>query len=144
MDLRTATIGMARGSGCQRLMDYLELVKVRLVVMILVVTMVGFYMGAPGVPDWWQLLHLLLGVACAAGGALALNAYIEREVDALMPRTQTRPVPDGRIQPLAALRFGIGTTVCWLLYLALAVQIWSAVLTGAIIGSHPFDFTPLQ
>src|SRR4029450_1329926 len=90
------------------------------------------------------LLHLLLGVAFAAGGSLALNAYIEREVDALMPRTQTRPVPDGRIQPLAALRFGIVTTVCGLLYLALVVHPWSAVLTGAIIGSYLFGYTPLK
>ena len=71
MELRTATLGMVRVPVCQRLMDYLELVKVRLVVMVLVVTMVGFYMGMPGVPDWWRLLHLLLGVAFAAGGALA-------------------------------------------------------------------------
>jgi len=144
MEPRTATIGMARVSVCQRLMDYLELVKVRLVVMILVVTMVGFYMGAPGIPDWWQLLHLLLGVAFAAGGALALNAYIEYEVDALMPRTQTRPVPDGRIQPLAALRFGLVITLCGLLYLAVVVQPWSAVVTGVIVGSYLFGYTPLK
>src|ERR687887_2294872 len=97
--------------------------------------MVGFYMGAPGLPDWGRLLHLLLGVALAAGGSLALNAYIEREVDALMPRTQTRPVPDGRIQPLAALRFGLVTTACGLLYLVVVGHPWSAVLTGTIIGS---------
>jgi heme o synthase len=144
MEPRTATIDMARVSVCQRLMDYLELVKARLLVMILVVTMVGFYMGAPGIPDWWQLLHLLLGVACAAGGALALNAYIEREVDALMPRTQTRPVPDGRIQPLAALRFGLVTTFCGLLYLAVVVHPWSAVVTGVIVGSYLFGYTPLK
>jgi protoheme IX farnesyltransferase len=128
-------------------MDYLELAKMRLVLMILVVTMVGFYMGTPGVPDWGQLLHLLhllLGVALAAGGALALNAYIEREVDALMLRTQTRPVPDGRIQPLAALRFGTVTTVFGLLYLALVVHPWSAVLTAVIIGSYLFGYTPLK
>ena len=71
---------------CQRIiMDYLELAKARLVLMILVVTMVGFYMGA--VPDWGAVASLL-GVAFAAGGSLALNAYIEREVDALMPRTR--------------------------------------------------------
>jgi len=144
MELRTATIGMARVSVCQRLMDYLELVKARLVVMILVVTMVGFYMGVPGVPDWWRLLHLLLGVAFAAAGALALNAYIEREVDALMTRTQTRPVPDGRIQPLAARRFGIVITLGGLLYLAVVVEPWSAVLTGAIVGSYLFGYTPLK
>ena len=91
MELRTATIGVARVAVYQRMMDYLELAKARLVLMVLVVTMVGFYMGAPGIPDWGLLLHLLLGVAFAAGGSLALNAYIEREIDALMPRTQTRP-----------------------------------------------------
>ena len=144
MELRTATISVARVPVCQRIMDYLELAKVRLVLMILVVTMVGFYMGTPGVPDWGRLLHLLVGVAFAAGGSLALNAYIEREVDALMPRTQTRPVPDGRIQPLAALRFGIVTTVCGLLYLAVVVHPWSAVLTGAIVGSYLFGYTPLK
>ena len=144
MELWTATIGMARVSVSQRLMDYLELVKARLVAMILVVTMVGFYMGVPGIPDWWRLLHLLLGVAFAAAGALALNAYIEREVDALMTRTQTRPVPDGRIQPLAARRFGIVITLGGLLYLAVVVEPWSAVLTGAIVGSYLFGYTPLK
>jgi protoheme IX farnesyltransferase len=112
--------------------------------MVLVVTMVGFYMGTSGVPDWGLLLHLLLGVAFAAGGSLALNAYVEREADALMPRTQTRPLPDGRIHPLAALRFGIITTSCGLLYLAVVVHPWSAVLTGAIIGSYLFGYTPLK
>ena len=144
MELRTATIGMARASVCQRLMDYLELAKARLVIMILVVTMAGFYMGMPGVPEWGRLLHLLLGVALAAGGALALNGYIEREADSLMPRTQTSPVPDGRIQPLAALRFGIVITLCGLLYLAVVVHPWSAVVTGVIVGSYLFGYTPLK
>jgi len=144
MELRTATLSMATGSVCQHLMDYLELVKARLVVMILVVTTVGFYMGVPSIPDWWRLLHLLLGVACAAAGALALNAYIEREVDALMTRTRTRPVPDGRIQPLAARRFGTITTLGGLLYLLVVVDLWSAVLTGAIVGSYLFGYTPLK
>jgi len=61
-----------------------------------------------------------------------------------MPRTQTRPVPDGRIQPLAALRFGLVTTFCGLLYLALVVHPWSAVITGVIVGSYLFGYTPLK
>ena len=144
MELWTATVSMVRTPVRQRVLDYLELAKARLVIMILVVTMVGFYMATPGLLDWWLLLHLLLGVACAAGGAMALNAYIEREADALMPRTQTRPVPDGRIQPLAALRFGIVITLCGLLYLAVVVHPWSAVVTGAIVGSYLFGYTPLK
>jgi protoheme IX farnesyltransferase len=125
-------------------MAYLELAKARLILMVLVVTMVGFYMGTSGLPAWGQLPHLLLGVALAAGGALALNAYMERAADALMPRTQTRPVQDGRIQPWSALCFGIALTVIGLVYLAVAVQPLSALVTGAIVGSYLFGYTPLK
>ncbi len=144
MELRTATVRVARVPAYQRLLDYLELAKMRLVLMILVVTLVGFYMGAPGPVDWWQVQHLLVGVALAAGGALALNAYIEIEADALMPRTQTRPVQDGRIPPSAALWFGIVTTASGLLYLTLLVEPWSACITSAIVGSYLFGYTPLK
>jgi protoheme IX farnesyltransferase len=125
-------------------MDYLELAKARLVIMVLVVTVVGFYMGTTDVLDWWRLGHLLVGIALAAGGALALNAYIERDVDALMQRTQSRPLPEGRIQPLAALRFGVVTTVGGLVYLALVVHPLSALVTLAIAASYLFAYTPLK
>jgi len=144
MELQTAMIETTRTTVWQRIMDYLELAKVRLIAMVLVVTMVGFYMGTPGVPDWGLLLHLLLGVAGAAGGALALNGYIERDVDARMLRTQTRPVPEGRIQPLAARRFGIIVVCAGLLYLLVAVHPWSALITGVIVGSYLFGYTPLK
>jgi len=144
MRLQTTTIGVERVTVRQRTMDYLELAKARLVVMVVVVTTVGFYMGTPDVLDGWRLLHLLVGIALAAGGALALNAYIEREVDALMPRTQLRPLPDGRIQPCAALCFGLVTTVGGVLYLALVVQPLSAGVTVAIVGSYLFGYTPLK
>jgi protoheme IX farnesyltransferase len=125
-------------------MDYVELAKPRLVMMVLVVAFVGFYMGAPGVPDWWQLLHLLLGIALAAGGTLALNGYMERDVDALMPRTQSRPLPEGRIQPFPALTFGVVTTGVGLLYLLYVVHPLSAVVTLATVGSYLFCYTPLK
>lgn len=144
MGLRTATVGLERVPVRQRTMDYLELAKARLVVMILVVTVVGFYMGTTGVPDWWRLMHLLVGVALAAGGSLALNEYVERDVDALMQRTQSRPLPEGRIQPLAALRFGLVTTLSGLVYLALVVHPLSALVTLAIAVSYLFAYTPLK
>lgn len=144
MGLRTITVDIERVPIYQRTLDYLELAKARLVLMVMLVTMVGFYMGATGVPVWGQLMHLLIGIALAAGGALALNAYIERDADALMPRTQSRPLPEGRIQPLAALRFGLMTTVGGLLYLALLVHPLSALVTAAITGSYLFCYTPLK
>src|SRR5262249_62273006 len=94
MEFRTATIGVARVPVYQRIMDYLELAKARLVLMVLVVTMVGFYMGSPSVPDWGRLLHLLLGVAFAAGGSLAVNALLERELDGPHPPTPTPSRPE--------------------------------------------------
>lgn len=144
MGLRTAAVALERVSAYQRTLDYLELAKARLVVMVMVVTMVGFHMGTTGVPMWGQLLHLLIGIALAAGGALALNAYMERDTDALMPRTQSRPLPEGRIQPLAALCFGLVTTVLGLLYLALLVHPLSALVTAVITGSYLFCYTPLK
>ena len=144
MGMRTATVGFEMAPVYQRTVDYLELAKARLVVMILVVTVVGFYMGTTGVLDWWRLVHLLVGVALAAGGALALNAYIERDVDALMLRTQSRPLPEGRIQPLPALRFGLVTTLGGLVYLTLMVHPLSALVTGAIAVSYLFAYTPLK
>src|SRR5262245_41090686 len=118
MGFRAEAIELAalKVSVRQRVMDYLALAKPRMVVMILAVTMAGYYMGAAGMTDWVALLHLLLGVALAAGGTLALNQYIERAEDALMLRTQSRPLPDGRIQPLPALCFGVVITLAGLLY----------------------------
>lgn len=144
MELRTAAVDIERVSVYQRTLAYLELAKARLVLMVLVVTLVGFYMGTAGIPVWGQLMHLLVGIALAAGGALTLNAYIERETDALMPRTQSRPLPEGRIHPLAALRFGLVTTVLGLLYLMLLVHPLSALVTAVITGSYLFCYTPLK
>lgn len=146
MDVQTTTAEMAPMSAYQRLVDFLELVKVRLVMMVLIVTTAGFYLALPadGGGWQWQLLHLLVGVALSASGALALNAYIERDADARMPRTQNRPVPDGRMTPLTALRFGVVTTLGGLLYLLLFVQPLSALVTGVVVGSYLFGYTPLK
>ena len=83
--------------------DLVVLTKPRVVLMILVTTLVCYYVGLSGAPDWTRLLHLALGTALAAGGTLALNQYWERDVDARMERTRGRPLPDGRLMPLEAL-----------------------------------------
>ena len=59
----------------------------------LITTLVGFYVGSGGAPDVRLLLLTLLGAGLAAGGALALNQYIERDLDARMERTRGRPLP---------------------------------------------------
>jgi heme o synthase len=128
----------------QVLVDLLALTKPRVVVMVLVTTVVGYYAGLAGPADWARMLHLVLGTLLAAGGTLALNQYWEREVDGLMTRTRTRPLPDGRLQPLEALLFGTVITVLGVLYLAAFVNARSAAVTVAIAILYLFAYTPLK
>ena len=114
----------------RRLAAFVELTKPRLVSMILVTTTVGFYLGSWLVLDYTLLLHTLIGTALAGGGTLALNQLMECEADALMERTRTRPLPDGRLQPLDALVFGAALTIIGLLYLMLLVNPLSALVHG--------------
>src|SRR6266704_2541867 len=124
--------------------DLLSLTKPRVVVMILVTTLVGYYVGVSGTPDYVRMLHLVLGTLLAAGGTLALNQYWERDVDARMERTRTRPLPDGRLMPLEALLFGGGLTLTGVFYLAAGVNALAAAVTAAIVVLYLFAYTPLK
>ncbi len=140
----TETLVITSDRVRRRTLDYIELTKPRVVVMILVTTLVGFYLGSQGVPDYLCLVYTLIGTALAAGGTLALNQLIEREADAKMHRTRLRPLPDGRIQPLDALVFGALLTLGGLVYLTLTVNPLSALVTAAIVVSYLFAYTPLK
>ncbi len=144
MTLRTATLTIDRPSVRQRVMDYLALGKPRVVVMILAVTVAGFYMGASQTPDWLLLLHVLIGVALSAGGTLALNQFMERREDALMERTQGRPLPEGRILPASALTSGFISAVVGLGYLTVAVNLLAAAVTATTAITYLFWYTPLK
>lgn len=126
------------------LADLVALAKPRVVVMVLVTTAAGYYAGLSGAPEWSRLVHLVLGTLLAAGGTLALNQYWEREVDARMERTRTRPLPDGRLMPLEALLFGAGLTLTGLLYLAAGVSALAAAVTATIVVLYLFAYTPLK
>ena len=94
----------------QLAVDFVALTKPRVVVMVLVTTLVGYYLGLAGSADYLRMLHLLIGTLLAAGGTLALNQYRERDLDARMDRTRARPLPAGRLQPLEAWLFGVALT----------------------------------
>jgi len=128
----------------RRVADFVTLTKPRVVLMVVVTTFVGYYLGSAGAQDYLRLVHTLLGTALAAAGTLALNQFLERDVDARMERTRGRPLPDGRLQPGEALRFGALTTAGGLVYLALAVGALSAGVTAAIVALYLFAYTPLK
>jgi protoheme IX farnesyltransferase len=128
----------------QVLVDLVALTKPRVVVMVIVTTMVGYYAGLSGPADYARLVHLILGTLLAAGGTMALNQYWERDVDARMDRTRTRPLPDGRLQPLEALIFGAAITIVGVFYLAAAVSPRAALVTAATAVLYLFAYTPLK
>lgn len=127
----------------RRATDYVELVKPRLVVMILITTAAGFYLGAQTV-DWLRCLHTLIGAGLTAAGVLGLNQYLERDVDAQMKRTQGRPLPDGRMNPLEALLVGAVLTGGGMLYLTFIVNVLSGLVISLIVISYLFLYTPLK
>jgi heme o synthase len=126
------------------LVDLAALTKPRVVIMIVVTTLVGYYVGLTGAADWARLLHLAIGTVLAAGGTLALNQYWERDVDARMERTRARPLPDGRLVPLEALVFGAAITALGIAYLAAFVGVAPAMVTLATFGLYLFAYTPLK
>jgi protoheme IX farnesyltransferase len=129
----------------RRAADFLALTKPRVVAMVLLTTLVGFYLGTRvGALDYLRLLATLVGTALAAGGTLALNQYLEREADARMLRTRERPLPDGRLAPLDALIFGATLTALGVLYLALAVDPLPALVTAVVSTTYLFAYTPLK
>jgi len=126
------------------LADLVALAKPRVVVMVLVTTVVAYYVALVGAPDYARLAHLMIGTLLAAGGTLALNQYWERDVDARMERTRSRPLPDGRLQPLEALLFGGALTALGLLDLTLGVGLAAASITAVTFVLYLFAYTPLK
>ncbi len=140
--METATI--AGAASARRAVDFYELTKPRIVLMVLVTASVGYYAGSGRTPDYLQLVQMLIGTALAAAGTLALNQFIERDTDAKMARTCRRPLPDGRLQPADALCFGVALTLLGLGYLAVAVNFLSAAVAATITASYLLAYTPMK
>jgi protoheme IX farnesyltransferase len=121
-----------------------DLVKARLTTLVLLTTLVGFYLGWRGPMDYVLMFHTLLGTALVAGGAAALNQLLEREHDARMRRTASRPLPSGRMQPLTVMLFGGLCSVIGLVYLALLVNSLTSVIGAVTLVSYLFIYTPLK
>jgi protoheme IX farnesyltransferase len=128
----------------RRLADFLSLAKPRVVLMVALTTLVGYYLGASGDVDYLRLIHLLVGTALAAGGTLALNQFIERDVDAQMLRTRARALPDGRLQPGEAATFGGLVTLGGLAYLLVTTGPAATAITAATSALYLGVYTPLK
>lgn len=133
--------------GRRRASDFTQLLKPRLSSLVLFTTAVGHLVGNLGVWDLASLVrlfHTVAATALVAGGAMALNQYIERETDGLMRRTMRRPLPAGRIAPGEALVCGMGIASLGLIYLAAATNLLAVGLAALSIGIYLFAYTPLK
>ena len=138
-------VALAPASGARkRVAAYIELTKPRVLAMVLLTTLVGFYLGSAERFDLWLALNTLAATALAAGGTLALNQYFERGIDALMIRTQHRPLPERRLTPPEALVFGIVATLAGCAWLWAAANLLAAAVTAAIALLYLFAYTPLK
>lgn len=121
-----------------------DLVKARLTTLVMLTTFVGFYLGSGSPVNYLLMFHALAGTALLACGAAALNQYLEREHDALMTRTEDRPLPSGRMRPETALILGGLASGFGMIWLAMAVNPLTALLGAATLVSYLFVYTPLK
>ncbi len=123
--------GVVHGSGRRpttKLGGYVALAKLRVVELLLITTVPVMVLAEQGWPSTWLVLMVLLGGTLAAGGANAINMVIDRDIDALMPRTQGRPLVTGLITPRAAMVYAVVLEL-----LAFGLLWWQANLLSAVL-----------
>ena len=127
-----------------RFADFFELTKPGITTMVLITTLVGYYMASRNGLRPLLLLHTILGTALVAGGASGLNQYFERNLDARMHRTRNRPLPAGRLFPNEALFFSMIISVVGVADLMFFVNILTGVLGLMTLAAYIFVYTPLK
>lgn len=124
--------------------EYIELTKPRITWLILMSTGVGFFFGAQAGWHLLALLHTIVGTGLIASGTAALNQWYERDADAKMRRTRSRPLPSGRIDPARALWFAILISIVGFLELGFGVNWLTGWLGFFTLATYLFVYTPLK
>src|SRR5688500_767366 len=124
-----------------RLKAYVALTKPRIIELLLITTVPTMVVAARGLPSLWLIAATVIGGTFAAGGANAINMYVDRDIDALMKRTEKRPLVTGEMTPRAALTFAIGLEIAAFVWLWALVNLLSAVLAVAATLFYVFIYT---
>jgi protoheme IX farnesyltransferase len=128
-------------AGGARLGAYVALTKPRIIELLLVTTLPTMIVAKRGVPSVGLMVATLVGGALAAGGANAINMFVDRDIDQVMHRTRNRPLVTGAVTPQAALIFAISLEVVAFVELWLAVNLLSAVLAVSATAFYVFVYT---
>lgn len=126
-----------------RLTAYYRLTKPRIIVLLLVTTVPAMILAKGGLPSALLILNTLIGGSLAAGGANAVNCYVDRDIDEKMHRTAGRPLPAGDVEPSNALYFGLALGVVSFGYLFLTVNLLTAALASGAIAYYVLIYTIL-
>ena len=125
-------------------MAYIELTKPRISTLVLVTTLIGFFLGGRGIHSVELMFYTLLGALLTCAGASALNHYLERESDGKMYRTQNRPIPKGIISPSKALVFGVVLVLSGIIVLCVKVNLLAAFLSLLTAFLYVLVYTPMK
>ncbi|MEX2102027.1 MAG: heme o synthase [Actinomycetota bacterium] len=120
---------------------YWRLTKPRIIVLLLITTVPAMILADRGIPSLWLIAATVLGGAIAAGSANAINCYIDRDIDEIMRRTRSRPLPAHQVTPQAALTFGFVLGAISFLFLGSTVNVLAASLALAAIAFYVFVYT---
>ena len=120
---------------------YVALTKPRIIELLLVTTVPTMVLAKRGIPSIWLIAAVMIGGTLAAGGANAINMYLDRDIDEVMRRTRHRPLPRHAVSPVRALTFGIGLSVVSFAWLWTTVNLLSALLATSAIGFYVFVYT---
>ena len=120
---------------------FVALTKPRIVELLLVTTVPSMILAAQGLPSLWLMAATIAGGAMAAGGANALNMYVDRDIDRLMHRTRNRPLVTGAVRPVEAVVFAVALTVGSFVWLWAFVNLLSAALAAAAALFYVFVYS---
>jgi protoheme IX farnesyltransferase len=124
-----------------RIGAYIALTKPRIIELLLVTTVPAMVVAAGAWPSTWLVIATLIGGTLSAGGANAINCYIDRDIDEVMPRTKRRPLPTHKVAPRNALLFGSALGITALAWLWLTVNPLSGALATSALLFYVFVYT---
>ena len=132
---------VSRSSRVSRAMAFVALTKPRIIELLLVTTVPTMVVADRGMPSGWLILATLVGGSLAAGGANAINMYVDRDIDRVMGRTRNRPLVTGAVDPGEALVFAVALEVAAFGELWVLVNPLSAVLAVSATLFYVFVYT---
>jgi len=147
MSAATQPLIVPRSGVLALVQDYAELLKLRVTSLIMMTAWCGYYLGSlkSGVSSLqWGLLHALLGIGLVSGGTAAFNEIIERREDALMRRTQHRPLPANHMRLGHAVLVALAATAGGVIYLGYMANLGTALLSLATAVAYLGLYTPLK